>query len=38
MQGPYGFWKVFEVLDIDNAILQDLVSFGKKKIFKMAME
>ena len=25
-------------MDIDNAIFQDLESFGKEKFFKMAME
>ena len=34
-QGLYGFWKVME---IENAVFQDLESFGKEKIFKMAME
>ena len=29
------FWKVME---IENTILQDLESFGKKRSFKMAME
>ena len=30
-----GFWKV---LEIENAFFQDLESFGKEMIFKMAME
>ena len=34
-QGPYEFWKV---LEIDYAIFQDLESFGKERIFRMAME
>ena len=34
-QDPYGFWKVVE---IENSIFQDLESFGKERIFKMAME
>ena len=33
-QGPYGFWKVME---IENVIFQDLESFGKERIFEMAM-
>ena len=28
-QGSYGFWKVLESLEIDNAFFQDLESFGK---------
>ena len=34
-QSSHGFWKAME---IDNAIFQNLESFGKEKLFKMAME
>ena len=33
-----GFGKFWKVLEIDNAIFQDLESFGKESIFKMAVE
>ena len=33
-QGPYKFWKV---MNIKNAIFQDVASFGKEGIFKVAM-
>ena len=35
LKGPYGFWKVSE---IENAIFQNLESFGKDMVFVMAME
>ena len=31
-------WKVFERYGIDNTIFQDLESFDKGELFKMAME
>ena len=34
VRGSYGFWKVMET---DNAVFQDLESFGKGRFFKMAM-
>ena len=34
-QDPYGLWKVIE---IENAIFQDLDSFGKERISKMALK
>ena len=33
-----GFGKVWKATEIDNAIFQDLRSFGKGRFFKMAME
>ena len=33
-----GFGKLWKVMEIDNAIFQDLESFGKGRFFKMAME
>ena len=35
IQDSYGFWKVMK---LDNAIFQDLESFGKERLFKMVME
>ena len=32
-----GFGKFWKVVEIENAIFQDLESFGKERIFKMAM-
>ena len=33
-----GFGKFWKVMEIDNAIFQDLGMFGKEKYSKMAME
>ena len=38
-QGQYGFLESFwKVMEIENAIFQDLEIFGKERIFKMNME
>ena len=34
LQGSYGFLKFWKVMKIDNAIFQDLESFGEKKLFE----
>ena len=33
-----GTIRVWKVIEIENAIFQDLESFGKERIFKMAVE
>ena len=33
-----GFGKVWKAMEIDDAIFQDLKSFGRGRFFKMAME
>ena len=33
-----GLGKFWKVMEIENAIFQDLGSLGKEKVFKMAME
>ena len=35
MQGPYSFWNV---LEIENDIFQDLESFRKERILKLAVK
>ena len=33
-KGPYGFWKVWKVMETDKAIFQDLVNFLKREVFQ----
>ena len=35
---PTGFGKIWKVMEIDNAIFQDLESFEKERSIKMAVE
>ena len=37
-QGWYGFEKCWKVMEINNAIFQDLESFGKGRFFSMTLE